>query len=88
VSYTRRRLTRDGARARALIEEIVDGFQALGDSLLEDTAPSVLDDFAGAYGAEPPMLWAEVLHQLGLRLRSIGFSDAGRDSPGRRVIHS
>ena len=58
VSYTRRRLTRDGARARALIEEIVDGFQALGDNLLEDTAPSVLDDFAGAYGAEPATLWA------------------------------
>jgi hypothetical protein len=88
VSYARRRLTRDGARAQALIAEMVDGFQALGDSLLEDTAPSVLDDFAGAYGAEPATLWAEVLHQLRLRLRSIRFSDAGRDSPGRRVIHS
>jgi hypothetical protein len=52
VSYARRRLTPDGARARALIAEIVDGFQALGDSLLEETAPGVLDDFAGAYGAE------------------------------------
>jgi hypothetical protein len=51
-------------------------------------APSVLDDFAGGYGAEPATLWAEVLHQLRLRLRSIGFSDAGCDSPGRRVIHS
>jgi hypothetical protein len=64
VSYARRRLTRDSVRARALIEEIVEGFQALGDSLLEHAAPSVLDDFAGAYGAEPAMLWAEVLHQL------------------------
>ena len=45
-----------------------------GDSLLEDAAPSVLDDFAGAYGAEPATLWAGVLHQLRLRLRSIGFS--------------
>jgi hypothetical protein len=80
-------MTRDGARARALIAEIVDGFQALGDSLLEETAPGVLDDFAGAYGAEPATLWAEVLHQLRLRLRSIGFSHVGPDSP-RRVIHS
>jgi hypothetical protein len=79
VSYARRRLTRDGVRARALIEEIVEGFQALGDSLLEDAAPDVLDDFAGAYGAEPATLWAEVLRQLRLRLRSIGFSPLGRD---------
>lgn len=78
VCYPRRRLTRDGARARALIEEIVEGFQALGDSLLEHAAPGLLDDFVGAYGAEPATLWAEVLHQLRLRLRSIGFSHVGR----------
>jgi hypothetical protein len=40
VSYARRRLTRDGARARALIEDIVQGFQALGDNLLEHAAPA------------------------------------------------
>jgi ribonucleotide reductase beta subunit family protein with ferritin-like domain len=80
VSYVRRRLTADGVHARALIEEIVEGFQALGDSLLEAAAPDVLDDFARAYGAEPATLWAEVLHQLRLRLRSIGFSPAGRKS--------
>jgi len=80
VSYARRRLTRDGARARALIEEIVEGFQALGDSLLEHAAPGSLNDFVGAYGAEPATLWAEVLHQLRLRLRSIGFSHPGRES--------
>lgn len=79
VSYARRRLTRDGARARALIEEIVEGFQALGNGLLEHAAPSLLDDFAGAYGAEPATLWAEVLHQLRLRLRSIGLSHLGRE---------
>jgi hypothetical protein len=80
VSYARRRLTHDGARVRALIAEIVDGFQALGDSLLENAAPNLLDDFARAYGAEPATLWAEVLHQLHLRLRSIGFSHTGRES--------
>ena len=40
----------------------------------------MLDDFAGAYGAEPATLWAEVLHQLRLRLRSIGFSHVGHGS--------
>jgi len=81
VSYARRRLTRsDGARAWALIEEIVDGFRALGDGLLEGAPSSVLDAFARAYGAEPATLWAEVLHQLRLRLRSIGNSHAGRES--------
>jgi hypothetical protein len=42
--------------------------------------PGLLDDFAGAYGVEPATLWAEVLHQLHLRLRSIGFSHVGRES--------
>ena len=40
----------------------------------------MLDDFAAAYDAEPATLWAEVLHQLRLRLRSIGLSHAGRES--------
>ena len=40
----------------------------------------MLDDFAGAYGAQPATLWAELLHQLRLRLRSIGFSHVGRES--------
>ena len=80
VAYARRRLSRDGARAAAVIEEMVEGFQALGESLLEHAAPDVLDDFAGAYGAEPATLWNEVLRQLRLRLRSIGFSFVGGES--------
>ena len=73
VSYARRRLSRDGERARALIAEIVEAFQALGDGLLENAAPGLVDDFACAYGADPATLWAEVLRQLRLRLRSIGL---------------
>jgi ribonucleotide reductase beta subunit family protein with ferritin-like domain len=80
VCYARRRLARDGVHARGLIEEIVEGFRALGNGLLEQAAPDVLDDFAGAYGAEPATLWAEVLDQLRLRLRSIGLSHDGRGS--------
>ena len=80
VSYARRRLARDGAQARALIEEIVEGFQALGDGLLENAAAGLADRFVGAYGAEPATLWAEVLRQLRLRLRSIGFSDVDGES--------
>jgi ribonucleotide reductase beta subunit family protein with ferritin-like domain len=77
VCYARRRLTRDRARTQALIAESVEAFHALGQSLLQHAAPAVADDFAGAYGAEPATLWAEVLHQLSLRLRSIGLNDLG-----------
>ena len=80
VSYARRRLARDGAHARALVEEISEGFQALGHDLAEHATPDVVDRFVDAYGAEPATLWAEVLHQLHLRLRSIGISDVGDKS--------
>ncbi len=74
VSYTRRRLTQDGVRSRPLVEEIVEGFEALGDSILEHAPPDVVERLVGAYGAEPATLWAEVRHQLGLRMRSIGLA--------------
>ena len=80
VSYARRRLTQDGTRARALIAESVEAFHTLGQSLLQNAAADVADDFAGAYGAEPATLWAEVLRQLRLRLRSIGLSDLSGES--------
>ena len=73
VSYARRRIARDGQPARALITELVDGFHALGEHLLERTSPELAGDFAEAYGAKPATLWAEVQRQLQLRLRSIGF---------------
>ena len=75
VSYARRRIARDGQPARALITELVDGFHALGEHLLERTSPELAGDFAEAYGAKPAMLWAEVQRQLELRLRSLGFRD-------------
>jgi ribonucleotide reductase beta subunit family protein with ferritin-like domain len=84
VSYARRRLTRDdGARARVLITEMAEGFQELGEGLLESAAPGLVDNFVEAYGAEPATLWAEVLHQLHLRMRSIGIevADAGATAP-------
>ena len=72
-----------------MIEEIVEAFHALGQSLLEDTAPDVAARFAGAYGADPVTLWAEVLRQLSLRLRSIGVSDvSGESRPGLRRARS
>ncbi len=80
VSYARRRLARDGPAARALISELVDGFRALGESLLESTSPELAADFVEAYGAEPATLWAEVQRQLQLRLRSIGLTSTA--SPG------
>jgi ribonucleotide reductase beta subunit family protein with ferritin-like domain len=75
VSYARRRIARDGQPARALIAELVDGFHALGENLLEHTSPELAGDFAEAYGAKPATLWAEVQRQLQLRLRSLGLTD-------------
>ena len=75
VSYARRRIARDGQPARALITELVDGFHALGEHLLERTSPELASDFAEAYGAKPATLWAEVQRQLQLRLRSLGLRD-------------
>jgi ribonucleotide reductase beta subunit family protein with ferritin-like domain len=75
VSYARRRIARDGQPARALITELVDGFRALGEHLLERTSPELAGDFAEAYGAKPATLWAEVQRQLQLRLRSLGLRD-------------
>ena len=75
MSYARRRLVRDGQPARTLIAELVDGYNALGDNLLEHTSPKLAGDFAEAYGAKPSTLWAEVQRQLQLRLRSLGLTD-------------
>ena len=85
VSYARQRLGRDRPHARAVIEEIVEGFQLLGHSLLDTTDTDLDDQFVNAYGADPATLWAAVLHQLHLRLRSIGLSDIGRKT--RPVPH-
>ena len=82
VSYVRRRLARDGAEARAVIEEMVHGFYAFGLSMLEKTPEfEVVDRLVGAYGAEPQALWGAVLHQLRLRLGSIGLGDLAAE-PG------
>ena len=62
---------------RELITELVHGFHALGESLLENTSPELAGDFIEAYGAPPPTLWAEVRRQLQLRLRSIGLTVTG-----------
>jgi len=88
VSYARRRLNRDGERARALIAEMIAAFQTLGQSMLENASPDLADDFVDAYGAAPATLWAEVLRQLHLRLRSIGLSDvAGESGPAPARLH-
>src|SRR5215218_187109 len=74
VSYARRRIARGGQPVRALITELVDGFHALGESLLDNISPELAGDFADAYGAPPATLLAEVRRQLLLRLRSIGLT--------------
>ena len=76
ISYARRRLAADGERAATVIGEIVDGFLLFGAALLADVSPRVADDFRAGYGADPSEMWAEVLRQLRLRLRSIGYAES------------
>jgi hypothetical protein len=76
VCYARQRLTRDdGTHARAVITEIVERFQLLGQTMLENTDADLSQRFMTAYGADPEALWAEVLRQMRLRLRSIGLGE-------------
>jgi hypothetical protein len=62
-----------------LIAELVDGFLALGENLLDHTSPKLAGNFAEAYGGQPATLWAEVQRQLQLRLRSIGLTGSPVD---------
>jgi ribonucleotide reductase beta subunit family protein with ferritin-like domain len=78
VAYARQRMVADGDRAAPVIGEIVDGFRSFGALLLEQAAPKVAGDFVEGYGADPAEMWAEVLRQLRLRLRSIGYTDHDR----------
>ena len=41
--------------------------------MLENTDADLSQRFVTAYGADPEALWAEVLRQMRLRLRSIGL---------------
>jgi ribonucleotide reductase beta subunit family protein with ferritin-like domain len=78
VLYARERLAAGGSggeRAAAVIREVVEGFQALGEAMLENVAPGVAGEFVEGYGAQPAEMWEEVLRQFRLRLRAIGYAD-------------
>jgi len=75
VLYARHRLLADGDAAAAVIGEIVDGFRALGSGMLENLEPGMAGEFVEGYGAEPREMWQEVLRQLRMRLRAIGYED-------------
>jgi len=88
VSYARQRLARDGIHAGAVIAEIIEGFQFLGQTMIENTDVELSKRFVNAYGADPETLWAEVLRQMHLRLRSIGLGDlADAGSAGSRRLN-
>jgi ribonucleotide reductase beta subunit family protein with ferritin-like domain len=78
VLYARARLAADPESVAPVIAETVDGFRSLGTTLLEHAAPGVAADFVGGYGAAPAEMWTEVLRQLRLRLRSIGYTEHDR----------
>jgi ribonucleotide reductase beta subunit family protein with ferritin-like domain len=84
VCYARRRIAGDGQRVTAMIAELVEGFEALGQGLLASTAADLSHNFVDAYGAEPATMWAEVQRQLGLRLRSIGLDAHASDGNARQ----
>ena len=78
VLYARERLAAGGSggeRAAAVLREVVEGFQALGEAMLENVAPGVAGEFVEGYGAQPAEMWEEVLRQFRLRLRAIGYAD-------------
>jgi len=75
VSYCRRCLTRDRERAAAVIGQVVTGFRALGNTLLDTVVPAMTGDLGVAYGAEPEVVWDQILRQLRVRLRSMGYED-------------
>jgi len=73
VSYARRRLERDREQASALIGAVVDIFTGLGSQLLAGAGVDLAPRFVAVYGAEPEVIWQEVLRQLELRLRAAGY---------------
>ena len=73
VSYARRRLARDRAHASELIGTVVDTFTGLGSQLLDGAGAELAPRFLEVYGAEPEVIWTEVLRQLELRLRAAGY---------------
>jgi ribonucleotide reductase beta subunit family protein with ferritin-like domain len=75
VLYARHRLVAAGDHAAAVIGEMIDGFRTLGTEMLENLSPAVAGEFVEGYGANPAAMWDEVLRQLRLRLRAIGYLD-------------
>jgi ribonucleotide reductase beta subunit family protein with ferritin-like domain len=75
VSFCRRCLSRDPRRAGAVINEVVTGFRALGSRLLDTVVPTMTGELGVAYGAEPEVVWGQVLRQLRVRLRSMGYEE-------------
>ena len=71
----RRCLTRDREHAAAVIGQVVTGFRALGNTLLDTVVPAMTGDLGVAYGAEPEVVWDQILRQLRVRLRSMGYED-------------
>lgn len=73
VSYARQRMTRDRARAEAVIGEAIDDFARVSVQLLETADHGMTDLVRAGYGVDPADFYAEGMRLLGIRLRSIGF---------------
>ena len=54
---------------------IVEGFQAICTQMLETAVPPLHDKFLTSYGLEPEQIFAETMHNLRLRMHSVGLQD-------------
>jgi hypothetical protein len=77
VSYARRCVARDRQHALAAVGEVVDDFATVAGELLETANEGMGSLVLAGYGVEPAGFYAEAMRLLQLRLRSIGFLEAG-----------
>jgi ribonucleotide reductase beta subunit family protein with ferritin-like domain len=77
VSYARRCVARDRQHALAAVGEVVDDFATVAGELLATANEGMGSLVLAGYGVEPAGFYAEAMRLLQLRLRSIGFLEAG-----------
>ena len=76
VSYARRCIEADPERARAVIGAVIEDFAEIAGALLQTATDEEMGSLVRAgYGVEPEGFYAEAMRLLGLRLRSIGFTE-------------
>ena len=81
VSYLRNCMDADPLRTRALVGEVIDDALLVATELLETATEDISDLVISGYGVDPDGFYQEVMRLLHLRLRSIGYLEAGSQKP-------